>query len=380
MMKLVKRLLKAILRSLKFVRPFEEIQGARRVNVFAKREVRFGAGRPIGAEIFTPVSSTVPALGYWAIPDGRILGDRGGVTSVRARCAIDNGVFPKWSEFRALFSPVLHLSGTTAMLFIEAGHHNYYHFLAETLPKLELILRSGTLVDHYVAPLNEDFQKDAYRLLGIENKIIPITSKSNIICDHLLATDKLFEYHIYTTPHFEFAMPNYQLDWAAHFLNDRLLRRSNAKKDVSWTKPAAKRFCVSRRRARNRCFLNDDAFVALLNQFGVRQICLEDYSLVEKMHLFANAELIVGQHGAGLTNIVFCRPGTVVLEIVADVLPSQYFQMIAELKGLDYFYLASESVYNNRPTLAAYDNIVDLDRVERFLSQLDSNPHAMAMT
>jgi capsular polysaccharide biosynthesis protein len=332
----LKPLVYAPLRGLNLIRHCEAIHGASRVNVFERREIRFGAGRPIGAETFVPVSSTVPALGFWKIQNGRILGDRGVLTTV--------------------------------------GRHNYYHFLVDILPKLELILRSGTPVDHYVAPVNEDFQKDAYRLLGIEDKVIPATANSNITCDHLLVVDKLSQNHIYVTPHYKWEQVNFQLDWVVHFLNEKLLKQSTSKVDLRWTKAVPKRFCISRQRVKNRCILNEDAFVGLLNQFGVKQIILEDYSLEEKMNLFNNADLIVGQQGAGLTNIVFCRPGTVVLEIVTDVLPSQYFQMFGELKGLDYFYLASESVFNNHPIRPAYDCLVNLDLLEGFLSRVNSNP------
>jgi capsular polysaccharide biosynthesis protein len=38
-------------------------------------------------------------------------------------------------------------------------------------------------------------------------------------------------------------------------------------------------------------------------------------SLSQQVEAFSNAEIILGPHGAGLTNIMFCNPGTKVIEI-----------------------------------------------------------------
>jgi capsular polysaccharide biosynthesis protein len=45
---------------------------------------------------------------------------------------------------------------------------------------------------------------------------------------------------------------------------------------------------------------------------------LSTLSFVEKMSQFAKADLIVSATGAGLANMLFCKPGTQVLEIFND--------------------------------------------------------------
>ena len=47
----------------------------------------------------------------------------------------------------------------------------------------------------------------------------------------------------------------------------------------------------------------------------LKTVSLEDTSLPFQVALFKNADIVIAQHGAALANLVFCRPGTKVIEI-----------------------------------------------------------------
>lgn len=56
---------------------------------------------------------------------------------------------------------------------------------------------------------------------------------------------------------------------------------------------------------------------ALTNRFGklFKNVILENIEIEEQISLFMNAEIIIGQHGAGLCNIIWCnRPDTLIIE------------------------------------------------------------------
>lgn len=67
---------------------------------------------------------------------------------------------------------------------------------------------------------------------------------------------------------------------------------------------------------------NFDALVENLEQAGWQPVViyLEDKSLAYQMALFQQAEIIVAQHGAALVNLLWCKPGTKVVEIVPDII------------------------------------------------------------
>jgi capsular polysaccharide biosynthesis protein len=53
----------------------------------------------------------------------------------------------------------------------------------------------------------------------------------------------------------------------------------------------------------------------LLDELGFKLIDPSKLSLSQQVEAFSNAEIILGPHGAGLTNIMFCNQGTKVIEI-----------------------------------------------------------------
>ncbi len=69
---------------------------------------------------------------------------------------------------------------------------------------------------------------------------------------------------------------------------------------------------------------------AFLIERGFETIILESMSIEEQILLFQGAEFVVGAHGAGLTNLLFCEPGTKVIEFmpVAEMRP--FFWIISE--------------------------------------------------
>ena len=55
-----------------------------------------------------------------------------------------------------------------------------------------------------------------------------------------------------------------------------------------------------------------------------------------QIELFAAADIIIGAHGAGLANMVFCAPGTTVIEYMAPRYVFGCWHNLADRCGLDY--------------------------------------------
>ena len=66
-----------------------------------------------------------------------------------------------------------------------------------------------------------------------------------------------------------------------------------------------------------------------------KNIILEDLSFSDQVTYFNNANFIIGQHGAGLFNLVFCKKNTTLLEI--EPILVSVFKNIADTKKIKYY-------------------------------------------
>lgn len=122
--------------------------------------------------------------------------------------------------------------------------------------------------------------------------------------------------------------------------------------------PMSPRFYINRKTRRLK---NELQVQQYLRSEGFDILNLEDLSLDQQIFLFSNAREIIGFHGAGLTNIVFCHSETKIIEIVdADcvypsykdgvVIPGKkatrtYFHMVAHMKGVPYRVIETEDYF-----------------------------------
>jgi hypothetical protein len=77
------------------------------------------------------------------------------------------------------------------------------------------------------------------------------------------------------------------------------------------------RIYISRKKARNRVLTNEDQLIEGLRKLNFSIINLEDLDLAQQFKIFETAKIIVAPHGAGLSNIVFCKNCTVLVELAS---------------------------------------------------------------
>ncbi len=100
-----------------------------------------------------------------------------------------------------------------------------------------------------------------------------------------------------------------------------------------------RRFYLSREGAAIRRVTNEPAIVAMLSRYGFEFIEPAGIPFSQQAELFRSADIIVAPHGAALANLMFCRPGTRLLEFFpADYIDDCYLR-ISKAMELDYHYL-----------------------------------------
>jgi capsular polysaccharide biosynthesis protein len=89
-------------------------------------------------------------------------------------------------------------------------------------------------------------------------------------------------------------------------------------------------------------------FLRLTRDLPVEVVYLEDTTIFQQMALFNSAKAIIGVHGTGLSNVVFCRPGTAVIEIRSPLFWNCTYADIASYLGLRYLLIGGNERHGNR--------------------------------
>ena len=108
-----------------------------------------------------------------------------------------------------------------------------------------------------------------------------------------------------------------------------------------WSRPARKLY-IPRRNVKLRRVINEQELEAALARLGFSSFDCAAHSVREQAAAFKSADIVVAPHGAGLSNIVYCKPGTRVIEVI----PEGYDQGVTSYRSLaDLFGLQYEAMF-----------------------------------
>lgn len=262
--------------------------------------------------------------------------------------------------------PLTDIEGTVAVLST-TGAMLYYHWLFQLLPRFELIKRSGidlNSIDYFLVNSSKTpFQRESLEALEIDRrKIIESSSVRYLRASTLVVPSVPLSGGCYAP-------------WMCEFLRSTFLPGADSE-----TKAATRRLYVSRGSAGYRRVLNETDVVRLLDEFGFEEAKFEAMSVRQQAATIASCEVIVAPHGGGLSNLIFCRPATKVIEIFSPELVAGYFWKVGAQLGLDYYYLlgkgspSSSDVDYPQSWDAHTDIEVDLDRLRETLALANVHP------
>ena len=63
----------------------------------------------------------------------------------------------------------------------------------------------------------------------------------------------------------------------------------------------------------------------------------ETFTFKKQIQLFQNSSIVIGAHGAAFTNIIFCSPGTKIIELIPKDHPNKKCKRISKILNLKYY-------------------------------------------
>ncbi|SDR12376.1 glycosyltransferase family 61 protein [Natronobacterium texcoconense] len=247
---------------------------------------------------------------------------------------VDNfisGQYPDSLESLPVATPLLPLWG------------NYYHWTIECLPRLAGVERhqnkTGVKPTIIIPENPSSWMLESLELLGIDDdRLHPLE-------DHCTVDQLVVPTHPGPTVA--------ECEWVRDQMHDAVDYPTIA------NDTANNRIYISRRNATRRRVKNEREVADLLRSRGFDRYVLEELSVSDQIALFANAEVIIAPHGAGLANIVYSEFSSII-ELFGDSKKTTFYRL-AELLGHDY-------QYTHNPTKFG-DIVVNLERLEQCLTK-----------
>jgi len=217
------------------------------------------------------------------------------------------------------------------------GANCYFHWISEVLGRLALLEMNGIEYDWLYVSTSKPFMKDSLALWGIDPaKIIePSDENTCIQADELIVPSMISKINAGYTRFASYA-PEYILRYVQEKLTRSVqLDSMKLNPSIHQEKQFSQRVFISRKDTSIRQMSNEDEVFALFEAQGFERYCLSKLSIQEQIQLFSNAQIIVGCHGAGLTNIIFCKPETLIIELF-QARGSATYWYISQMLGLNH--------------------------------------------
>lgn len=262
--------------------------------------------------------------------------------------------------FIKYFFPQLNFSKKRFLLITDEWTSNYYHWHTFSLKKL-LILQEKNLIDKNSRIFlttrykRSKFYLDSLEKFGInKNQIFFLRRNSNI---------KVAELPLIEPPR----------QHPEIYKKIREIIISNTKiTDLGF----GDKIYLSREKQILRFVENADETHALLEKWGFKKVIAEDLSYDQQISIFFNTKYFVAPHGAGLTNLLFMKEGSHVLEMAAPIGPisnrdfNRDFYALSTMIGLNYFYQEckiGEKSSEGRKDFHHGSLVVDVKKLEKNL-------------
>jgi capsular polysaccharide biosynthesis protein len=228
----------------------------------------------------------------------------------------------------------------THLLLTNQWARNHFHWLLDTLPRAALLPLDELREQRVIVPAGlSPGQVESLERIGID--------RSRLVAfdgGHLQVSELVFPSLVGGTGN----PPRWALAW----LRERL---------VPTPDETGRRLYVSRADATSRRVVNEAELVAALEPHGFERVTPGSLPMLEQLRMFAEAEVILGPHGAGMVNLMGARPGARVIELFEARYVNGCYYALADALELPYWYLVAEG--SGRTDLR-----VDIAAVERTLA------------
>ena len=256
------------------------------------------------------------------------------------------------------YFPILSENFSSLGLFLWNEKNKYNHFFTKNFYSNFVKNKKKFKANDGVIVLGSSPADNYYRnLISFIPRIIFITDKQISLAIHRNTSNKIREFiksilkvrgiklkkFVYLDNEFYYfknsLIPQFfQLGNAVKILSQLSIKNINKNK---------KRIYLTRKNAFSRTIVNETEIFDILKMKNFQIIDTDTLTVNKQIEVFSKAEIVIGPTGSALANIVFCKKGTKVVEIMPKYkfpyeekyYKSTLLQVFVSLLGLKYFFI-----------------------------------------
>lgn len=223
--------------------------------------------------------------------------------------------------------------------------HNYGHWILEILTRLSVlkkIIKSTKECFFYVPSLEYSFQKDTFQFLNInKNRIIESHKNKFISGSKVICTTHPFK-NDFTKINRELILKTKSI-FLPYGKNSKIncYDKIFINRDYNFLHKTTKNIYEFRN---YRILLNHAEIEEYLKKKGFYTFTLSNLRLADQIKIFSKAKIIVSMLGAELSNLIFCNPGTKVIEI-KNLRKTKDFFNLSKKCGLKHKQIELKTLY-----------------------------------
>jgi hypothetical protein len=241
---------------------------------------------------------------------------------------------------------------------------NICHLLLDKLPRAELFNQSKA--DSILLFKENKYIEEACELLKLNKYDIGKHAGSKFIT---LQFKKLL---VTSSSSYDFIHPGQNI-------SSHVVQTINKLKQTDLIAKVSRKIFIDRKDAPSRNIINYSEVVDLLKEYNFEIVQPEKLTVKEQIQLFNSATIVVAVHGAGLTNVAFCKEGTKVIELMSSLCGTNAFWKLATALQLDYHCLLTRDEEISKPDYSTWkhqpalynrrDVIVPLTKLKHILGK-----------
>jgi len=197
---------------------------------------------------------------------------------------------------------------------------NYYHWMIETLPRIRYVQeyekRTGNNVTYIIWSNSPSYVHETLDLLGIPKYKIEE------------ATNQVYHASNVIVPSF----PNKSSADYEWIREDILENATPIKNEIN----IGCNLYISRANAIERRVVNENKVMNMLSKYDFESYRLEELTVDQNVQLFQHADVIVGPHGAGLTDLIYCENNNATVIELFGSKEKPCYEQLASTVGVNY--------------------------------------------